>query len=110
MRFFDIFKPTTSTIEFGQRVFNLVYRVVFTTVVIVILGTLAIGVGYAANLGAQISGASENVQQFVRDGSIVLYLLTVIVSWLFAAADHIRLTILSFFSRRPRDDNPDHHI
>lgn len=66
MHIFDIFKPTTATIEFGQRVFNLVYRVVFTTVAIFVLGTLAIGIGYAANLGAQVGGASNTVKQFVQ--------------------------------------------
>ena len=48
MRILDIFKPTTATIEFGQRVFNLVYHVVFTTAAIVVLGALAIGIEHAA--------------------------------------------------------------
>ena len=62
MRILDIFKPTTATIEFGQRVFNLVYRVVFTTAAIVVLGALAIGIGHAANLGAQVGGANDTIK------------------------------------------------
>ncbi len=108
MRILDIFKPTTATIEFGQRVFNLVYRVVFTTAAIVALGALAVGIGHAANLGAQASGANDTIKQFVKNGSTVLYVVTVIVSWLFAATDPIRLALLTFSNRRPDDDSPDH--
>ena len=108
MRILDIFKPTTATIEFGQRVFNLVYRVVFTTAAIIALGALAVGIGHAANLGAQASGANDTIKQFVKNGSTVLYVVTVIVSWLFAATDPIRLALLTFSNRRPDDDNPDH--
>ena len=108
MRILDIFKPTPTTIEFGQRVFNLVYRVVFTTVAIFVLGALAIVIGYAANLGAQVGGASDTVKQFVQNGSTVLYVVTVIVSWLFAATDPVRLALLTFSNRRPDDDNPGH--
>ena len=112
MRILDIFKPTPATIEFGQRVFNLVYRVVFTTTAIVALGALAIGigyaVGYAANLGAQAGGANDTIKQFVKNGSTVLYVVTVIVSWLFAATDPVRLALLTFSNRRSDDDNPDH--
>ena len=107
MRILDIFKPTTATIEFGQRVFNLVYRVVFTTAAIVVLGALAIGIGHAANLGAQAGGTNDTIKEFVKNGSTVLYVITVIVSWLFAAADPVRLALLTFFNRRPDDDNPD---
>ena len=107
MRILDIFKPTTATIEFGQRVFNLVYRVVFTTAAIVVLGALAVGIGHAANLGAQASGANDTIKQFVKNGSTVLYVVTVIVSWLFAATDPIRLALLTFSNRRPDDDSPD---
>ena len=108
MRILDIFKPTTATIEFGQRVLNLVYRVVFTTAAIVVLGALAIGIGHAANLGAQVGGANDTIKEFVKNGSTALYVITVIVSWLFAAADPVRLALLTFFNRRPDDDNPDH--
>ena len=108
MRILDIFKPTTATIEFGQRVFNLVYRVVFTTAAIVVLGALAIGIGHAANLGAQAGGANDTIKEFVKNGSTVFYVITVIVSWLFAAADPVRLALLTFFNRRPDDDNPDY--
>ena len=108
MRILDIFKPTPATIEFGQRVFNLVYRVVFTTAAIVALGALAIGIGYAANLGAQAGGANDTIKQFVKNGSTVLYVVTVIVSWLFAATDPVRLALLTFSNRRSDDDNPDH--
>ena len=80
MRILDVFKPTTATIEFGQRVFNLVYRVVFTTAAIVALGALAVGIGHAANLGAQAGGANDTIRQFVKNGSTVLYVVTVIVS------------------------------
>ena len=108
MRILDIFKPTAATIEFGQRVFNLVYRVVFTTAAIVALGALAIGIGHAANLGAQASGANDTIKQFVKNGSTVFYVVTVIVSWLFAATDPVRLALLNFSNRRPDDDNLDH--
>ncbi len=108
MRILDIFKPTTATIEFGQRVFNLVYRVVFTTAAIVALGALAVGIGHVANLGAQAGGANDTIKQFVKNGSTVLYVVTVIVSWLFAATDPVRLALLTFSNRRPDDDNPDH--
>ena len=108
MRILDIFKPTTETIEFGQRVSNLFYRGVFTAVAIVALGALAIGIGYAANLGAQLIGANDSIKQFVQNGSIVFYVVTVIVSWLFAATDPIRLALLTFSNRRSDDDNPDH--
>jgi hypothetical protein len=108
MRILDIFKPTTATIEFGQRVFNLVYRVVFTTAAIVALGALAVGIGHVANLGAQAGGANDTIKQFVKNGSTVLYVVTVIVSWLFAATDPVRLALLTFSNRRSDDDNPDH--
>ncbi len=107
MRILDVFKPTTATIEFGQRVFNLVYRVVFTTAAIVVLGALAVGIGHVANLGAQAGGANDTVRQFVKNGSTVLYVVTVIVSWLFAATDPVRLALLTFSNRRPDDDNSD---
>ena len=107
MRILDIFKPTTATIEFGQRVFNLVYRVVFTTAAIVVLGALAIGIGHAANLGAQAGGANDTIKEFVKNGSTVFYVITVIFSWLFAATDPIRLALLTFFNRKPDDDNLD---
>ena len=108
MRILDIFKPNTATLEFGHRVFNLVYRVVFTTVAIVALGALAIGIGHAANLGAQAAGAIDTIKQYVKNGSAAFYVVTVTVSWLFAATDPVRLALLNFSNRRPDDDNSDH--
>ena len=102
MRILDIFKPTTATIEFGQRVLNLVYRVVFTTAAIVVLGALAIGIGHAANLGAQVGGANDTIKEFVKNGSTALYVITVIVSWLFAAADPRPLGAPDFFQPETR--------
>ena len=107
MRILDIFRPTTATIEFGQRVFNLVYRVFFTAAAIFILGALAIGIGQAANLGAHVVGANDDVKQFMQNGSTVLYVITVIISWIFAATDPFRLALLNFFNRSPEDDNSD---
>ena len=75
---------------------------------IFVLGALAIVIGYAANLGAQVGGASDTVKQFVQNGSTVLYVVTVIVSWLFAATDPVRLALLTFSTGDPTMTTPGH--
>lgn len=107
MPILDIFKPTPETIAFGQRTSNLVYRVLFTTAAIFVLGVVAVGIGHAAVLGAEAADVGDQAKQFVKNGSRVLYVVTVTVSWLFGAVDPFRLVALNFFNRGRGDADSD---
>ncbi len=101
MRFLDIFKPTDATIEFGQRIINLTYRVVIITGVIFVFGALAVGFGQAVSWGAHVGGANDTAKQFVQNGSNVLFVLIVLISWVLAFVDLIKVALMNFFNWSP---------
>ena len=96
MRILDLIRPEASTIAFGNRIANLLYRVLLVTIAIVILGAVAVLLGYLVNIGADFA---------IRYGAQGLYVLLVIASWLFALADQLRLLFIYLTDRDDQDEN-----
>ena len=105
MRIRDIVTPNQGTLSLAGQVFNLLYRVLLISFAAVFLGASAVGLGQLALLGAQASGFNEEIQDYLKAGAQMLYLILVASTWFYAAVDPLRLLFIYLANRESQDDN-----
>ena len=103
MNFRDIFQLEDSTVQTGQRIYNLLVRTLMFALAIVGFAGLAVGLNFLLPVVASLLGLGDETLTLLRAGAAIFFVILVVATLLYSIGDV--LTLVWYYLRHGEGEN-----